>query len=564
MRYRPLPLRVLVVDADAARRARLCAALTMLEQNVFAVDGCRSAMAIYEEARPDLILLDVTDGTAARLRAMDPQRRVPIGLLCASQDSGTLTRCLESGADWALPREPSAAALRAVIGGAEHLQGLEQKLEEKRLQLEQNAARLEDEMAMARRLLGNVLHGKSQRFPELRSWITPASKFSGDVIAAERSPAGAIHLMLADGVGHGLAATFIVAPLTRAFLTMTAKGFVLGTIAAELNQRIHSYEFPGLFVAATLVAYLPAQRRLEVWNGGNPDALLVGEDGELIRRFASQHLPLGVLDSAGMNIQTETIEAPAGSELLVFSDGLIEAGGSENGAYGEARLLESIAWCAPGARHHAVAASIRGHLGGREAEDDISFAVLDCDKIAAQPPLAEPEPVIETLDGFDTQTEWSCGIRVGATTLKRADIVPLLQQLVKEIDPRGIDGGRLFVVLSELFNNALDHGLLGLESTLKDGPDGIEHYLDERARRLGQLERGEIEIEITRLCSDDAGGLRVRVRDSGEGFDHRARLTAPQQASELPHGRGIELVRGLASSVAFSESGNAVEVVCAD
>jgi hypothetical protein len=57
--------------------------------------------------------------------------------------------------------------------------------------------------------------------------------------------------------------------------------------------------------------------------------------------------------------------------------------------------------------------------------------------------------------------------------------------------------------------------------------------------------------------------LRVRVRDSGEGFDHRARLAAPAAVVPVPHGRGIELVRGLATSVEFSDSGNAVEVVCA-
>jgi len=560
MRYRPQSLRVLVVDSDLERRARLCAALATLEQKVFAVEGCVSALAIYAEAQPDLVLLDVADGTAARLRAIDPQRRIPIGLMCASQDSGTLTRCLESGADWALPREPSAAALRAVIGGAEHLHELEANLEAKRVELEDNAARIEDEMALAQRLIGNVLHGKSQRFPELRSWITPASRFSGDVIAAELSPTGAIHVMLADGVGHGLAAAFIVAPLTRAFLTMTVKGFGLAKIAAELGQRVHSYEFPGLFVAATLVSYTSEKRRLEVWNGGNPDALLVNEDGLVARRFSSRYLPLGITEDAGTEIQTETVEVPPGCELMMFSDGLIEAGSTRGEPYGEARLLDGVAWCAPGARHHSVAAGIRNHLAGCDAEDDMSFAVLDCDRIIPAPLPKESDS--DAFDDSQMQTEWSCSIRVGAATLKRADIVPMLQQLVREVDPHGIDGARMFVVLSELFNNALDHGLLGLESSLKDAPYGMEHYLEERLRRLAALECGEIEIEITRLASVDAGGIRVRVIDSGNGFDHRARLAARPVETVLAHGRGIELVRGLATSLAYSDSGNAVEVVC--
>ncbi len=559
------PLRVLLVDPNGDRRASLCATLASLKQSVFEVDGCSAALALYAQADPDLILLDVADGTAARLREADPDRRVPIGLLCAAQDPGTLTRCLESGADLALPRQPGVAALRAVLGGAEKQRALRRKLVENREQLADHASRLADEMQLARSLLDNVMRGKVQCFPELHTWIFPASKFSGDIIVAEGSPSGALHVMLADGVGHGLAATFVVLPLARTFLTMTLKGFGLSSIAAELNERIRSYDFPGLFVSAALVAYSPGKLSLEVWNGGCPDALLIGEEGDLVRRFPSRHVPLGVLGKREMDTGTDTVEAPPGSQIFFYSDGLLEARGPGNTAFGEARLIDSLAWCAPPARYHTVSASIRSFLGGREAHDDISLAVLNCGGVTSKRSVANPSDAVEVrkLEATDMDTDWSCNLRLGAGRLKCIDIVPMVQHLVKEIDPDGVDATRLFVLLSELFNNALDHGLLGLDSRLKDGPEGIERYLDERGRRLAALKCGEIEIELTRLSAGETKGVRIRVRDSGEGFDHQGLLNGEPASPSAPYGRGIHLVRSLASSVAYSGGGNTVEALCA-
>lgn len=561
MRYATLPLRVLIVDSDEGRRNALHVALELLGQTVFDAEDPRTGVTQYSAVRPDLVLLDVADGMVALLREADPERRIPIALLCANTDAGTLTRCLESGADWALPRNPSAAALRAVLGGAERLRILENQLSEKSELLKKHAARLEDEMILARKLLKNVREGKDQIFPEIQSWISPASKFSGDVIIAERSPAGAMHMMLADGVGHGLAATFVVMPLTRAFRVMTEKGFGLPAIVAELNHRIRAYDMPDLFVAATLVSHSPGRRSLEVWNGGTPDAFLVGEEGEVIRRFPSRHLPLGVLEQTELDTSTEIIEVAEASQFVVYSDGLLEACGPNQQAYGEARLLDSIAWCAPGARHHTVAASIRSHLAGGEPQDDISFAVLNCVKFSTTD--AVDESVASRGESSYDKSDWGCTFRFGSRTLKSVDVVPIIQHMVREIDESAIEGTRLYVVLSELFNNALDHGLLGLSSQLKDGSDGFERYLDERTMRLAELKQGEIEIEVTRLFSHKTRGIRIRVRDSGEGFDHHAYLANPQTGPLAPYGRGIHLVRSMATSVVFSGCGNTVEVVCA-
>jgi len=46
---------------------------------------------------------------------------------------------------------------------------------------------------------------------------------------------------------------------------------------------------------------------------------------------------------------------------------------------------------------------------------------------------------------------------------------------------------QLQLVLSEVITNAIEHGVLCLDSTLKDAPDGFDLYALERQKRLASL-----------------------------------------------------------------------------
>ena len=50
----------------------------------------------------------------------------------------------------------------------------------------------------------------------------------------------------------------------------------------------------------------------------------------------------------------------------------------------------------------------------------------------------------------------------------------------------------LFTVLAELFNNALDHGILELDSGLKRDVEGFSEYYKQRIERLEKLENGQV------------------------------------------------------------------------
>lgn len=148
-------------------------------------------------------------------------------------------------------------------------------------------------------------------------------------------------------------------------------------------------------------------------------------------------------------------------------------------------------------------------------------------------------------------------LSLSATELKRSDAVPLLLDTIKNAACGRPCGSRITVIMSELFNNALDHGLLGLDSRIKLGKDGFARYLEMRVRGLARLENAAIEVDFAAERLDGRPMLRIGVRDSGCGFDH-ARLAGVMPDAAQPFGRGIATVRRLCHRVEFRGRGNEV------
>jgi anti-sigma regulatory factor (Ser/Thr protein kinase) len=116
------------------------------------------------------------------------------------------------------------------------------------------------------------------------------------------------------------------------------------------------------------------------------------------------------------------------------------------------------------------------------------------------------------------------------------------------------------MVLSELFNNALDHGVLKLDSKLKRSEDGMEKYFEERAERLANSQTGHIQLNLKKVPGKDGNELlRIQVIDSGDGFDYE-RVSKDVAANTSLHGRGVVLLYHVCRSVQFFSGGSEVVV----
>ncbi|MCD4487401.1 ATP-binding protein, partial [Chromobacterium vaccinii] len=155
---------------------------------------------------------------------------------------------------------------------------------------------------------------------------------------------------------------------------------------------------------------------------------------------------------------------------------------------------------------------------------------------------------------------WRVRLVFGVEELQRDQSIPLLIGWLNQLGFRGRQFKEVLLIVSELFNNALDHGVLGLDSGMKDQPDGYERYFMLRRERLAELERAEIELVLERRRENGGDAVLIRLRDSGTGFDYPALMEKlNRQAGSHRHGRGVSLVNALCARLAYHGRGNEVE-----
>jgi hypothetical protein len=160
--------------------------------------------------------------------------------------------------------------------------------------------------------------------------------------------------------------------------------------------------------------------------------------------------------------------------------------------------------------------------------------------------------------GRDDAIEFQLTLR--GSQLRNADPVPILIHSIQETADLHAHRRTLFTILTELYVNALDHGILQLDSNLKQGEDGFTRYFQHREQRLQSLTEGEIRIGL-RLHNRHRGGcLVIQVEDSGRGFDSNA-VVSQAIPETLFSGRGIVLVRSLCKQLHYSPPGNKAEAI---
>ena len=139
---------------------------------------------------------------------------------------------------------------------------------------------------------------------------------------------------------------------------------------------------------------------------------------------------------------------------------------------------------------------------------------------------------------------------------------------INDIEGAGEHWQSLYTILTELFVNALDHGVLQLNSSLKDSAEGFSQYFNERAKRLDNLAVNTINspdnfvrITLEYFPLSHGGKMIINIKDSGKGFDivdvMKRNNIAENDGIKLS-GRGVELVNQLCDTLEYLEHGTSV------
>ena len=439
-----------------------------------------------------------------------------------------------------------------------YIEELHLRLAEKISALEKYYDKTQQDLRIGSDIMSRITDSQSTLDPAVRTQINPASLYSGDIILVSRTPAGNLHIMLADAVGHGMVAAMNLLPLSQIYNAMTRKGFPISRIAGELNSTIHRLMPVDRFIGTVLVSIDFRQCVIEVWNGGIPAPLLVHTDGTILHEWKSRNLPLGILGEETFSSEVEVFHFEHDCQLFLFSDGLLEAESSEEVQFGKERILQLLNSTEPDHRFDALMSSLDHHLCGLRAHDDISLAMVNIEVTNEKGIVSHTDMSIH--DDMPPSSLRRVNLSLGVNDLKCMDTIAAVSKIVGNIYATDDESfSPLCVILNELFNNALDHGILQLDSSIKQGPDGFEKYLQLREEKLHTLATGSIEIEIERMMIEGRNGVRIRLVDSGNGFDYSAVQDAdPGNVGQRQYGRGLALARSMAYKLFFSGKGNEV------
>lgn len=551
-------LTVLIAEDSATDRMLLSTIVGRQGHRVLAAANGLEAVALFESQRPQLVLMDalmpVMDGfeAARRIKAMAGETMVPIIFLTSLSEDEALVSCLEAGGDDFLAKPYSRVILEAKINAMDRLRRLHQEVLRQRDQIARHNEHLQNEQLVAKAVFDKVAHSGCLGSGNVRYLQSPYALFNGDLLLAAFHPSGDMHVLLGDFTGHGLPAAIGAMPLAEVFYRMTGKGHSLVEILHEGNAKLRRILPRGVFCCATLLNISFRRRMVDFWGGGLPAGYVLRQGGERVP-LVSRHLPLGVLDPDSFRDDYESYSLELGDRVFLLSDGVLEAQNERDELFGEQRLLDVLDASREPSRLFAdIQQALQAFHG--EARDDVSLVEVTMveEGAVSRPPL----PASESQTGPES---WSARYDFRGPTLRDYYPLPHLLQLLLEVPGLRGNGGNLYSVLCELYTNALEHGVLGLDSSLKRDAAGFAEYYRLRAERLDSLQDGCVSVAFDVRQQPGGGRLTVTVEDSGMGFDPVAVLARERTAGGFS-GRGMALIRQVSERCEWSPDGRRVSV----
>jgi signal transduction histidine kinase len=349
---------------------------------------------------------------------------------------------------------------------------------------------------------------------------------------------------------------------------MTAKGFAPQQILFAINNKLHNLLPTGMFMAAQFVKIDHQLDHISIINCGMPDCFLIENESMQIKHIlTSESLPLGITPDIDYKDDLYHLRIEEGDRVILATDGVTEARNSNGELFGQKRLLEAIS--KSDSQSHIIdtlAMDLEAFCHEAPQDDDISVVEVPLIRDllpgweSASPHVVTDEDLSDYLVSDKHPDFIELQLVLCGTQLRQADPVPILINYVQETAGLHEHRRPLFTILTELYINALDHGVLQLDSLLKQGEDGFTNYFQQREQRLQALTDGQVRIALRIHQNRNGGYITITVKDSGHGFDFSV-LSQSTACDTIYSGRGLLLVQSLVKQLRFFEPGNKAEAI---
>lgn len=418
--------------------------------------------------------------------------------------------------------------------------------------------RLAQEMRVARVIQQTLL---PKEIPALPGWQMathwqPARAVSGDFYDFITFPDGKLAVIVGDVTDKGVPAALVMAT-TRSVLRAAAERFVSpGAVLEHANNTLCPDIPPNMFVTCLYALLDPQTGVLRYANAGHN--LPYQRTAQGVVELRARGMPLGLMPE--MPYEEKEAVLANGDQVILYSDGLVEAHNPQGEIFGFPRLRELLARDTCNSEVIACLVEALGDFTGPdwEQEDDVTFVSLACDSHLSPsiaPQTVVPQPAEELLAIGEQSASGSGGQGSGATRRLLASFniasqpgnervaLEKVGAAISSLSIPHLTLERLKTAVAEATMNAMEHG----NRFQADLPVEIEVLLDGTPAAGRQLV----------ICIRDHGGGQEIPESETPDLD--AKLAGLQS----PRGWGLFLIKKMVDEMRVSsdETHHTIELI---
>lgn len=378
--------------------------------------------------------------------------------------------------------------------------------------------RMEQEMRVATLIQQQFLPRELPNLPQwqIAAYYAPARAVGGDFYDFIEMSGGRLGIAVGDVTDKGVPAALVMARTHSILRAEASRSDSPGEILARANALLEPEMPARMFVTCLFAILEPETGRIVMANAGHNLPYIRTDDGVVELRATG--MPLGLMPGIRYE-ETEGVIAP-GSNVLLYSDGLVEAHDVHQQMYGFPRLREAMTVDDAGSELlDRLLETLHAFTGAEwEQEDDITLVTLRrASGVSDQPGEAPTMTSAFSIPGEEGNERLAMD-RVAAAV---ADL---------GISPARLE--RLKTAVSEATMNAIEYGSRG---------------------------RPEIPVDIVVETTADAIVVRITDRalsgavpDDAETPDIELKLAGDQK----PRGWGLFLIKNMVDSMDVTSDGS--------
>lgn len=239
---------------------------------------------------------------------------------------------------------------------------------------------IQKDLELAHELQQRFLPQRSPEFEnyDFYSYYRPMQQVGGDYFDYIRLPDNRLAIIVADVVGHGIAAAMLMAKVSAESRFALATSNTASEAIVKMNNSLSGMNLDR-FVTLVLVLLDTQAHRIGIVNAGHmPPIVRSAKSGDInLVAVEESGLPLGILEDT--DYQYVEVKLEPGDTVVLYTDGINESMDADGNQLTTRRLVEEIRISqtkSPEAIGKVICDAVRRHAGAQPPIDDMCLVCL--------------------------------------------------------------------------------------------------------------------------------------------------------------------------------------------